>query len=302
MARNYHEENIVGGNTGAWGTPELNQNRLALPINTIRFYNDSGTLKAYAGKCGLVDSSKYGICHNTAVYTISLVGVTNGNWFKVEIARSGTSFTMIASDTDTGSDTDPGVLPPSLLSNYDYEKGGFYIDSEKRTIALGYKDSGGVLKGIINIGSENMHNGTTYPTTGNSLIVNQILSGIDTGWLLNELGGVGVADWTNVHLGTDPTDPTDNLTHNLNAPLSDLIVKVLISTDGTDNNSFTVDAGRDTNTGVALSSGITISQVDSNNILIQTGDAGIVALTAAGGSYFINTQNWYYKIKIWKLG
>jgi hypothetical protein len=153
MARNYTDEPLVGGDTGVWGDPELIQNRLALPINTIRLYDDSGTLKAYAGKCGLIDNSKYGVCHNTTVYTVSLAAITNGNWFKIEVERSGSSsFTMTASDTDTGTDTDPGQLPGNFLSNYDHEKGGFYINSDKRTIALGWANSSGTLEGIINCG------------------------------------------------------------------------------------------------------------------------------------------------------
>lgn len=167
MARNYIDEPIVGGDIGDWGDSELAQNRLALAINTIRFYDDGGDLKAYTGKCGLADSSKYGVCHNTAVYTVSLAGVTNGNWFKVEVERSGTSFNMTASDTDTGSDTDPGVLPANFLSSYDHEKGGFYFSTSKRTIALGWVNSGGTLEGIVQLG--NGYNIAGYTITDDAL-------------------------------------------------------------------------------------------------------------------------------------
>ena len=61
----------------------------------------------------------------------------------------------------------------------------------------------------------------------------------NTGWLLNQIGGVGSPDWTNVHLGDDPSQDS-NVNHNLDAPLSDLLVKALISTDGTDNNSYEI--------------------------------------------------------------
>ena len=128
---------------------------------------------------------------------------------------------------------------------------------------------------------------------------NLSLPSFDSGWLLNEMGGPGVADWTNVHLGNDPTDPTDNLTHNLDAPLSELIVKVLISTDGTDANSFEVYAGNDN----VADRGYTIFEVDTNNIIIQTGAQGLsYPADADGVTSGISANDWYYKIKVWKLG
>ncbi len=60
------------------------------------------------------------------------------------------------------------------------------------------------------------------------------LSKYATGW-------INRSDWTNVHLGTDTTKDADsNLNHALSAPLSELIVKVFVSTDGTDANSFEI--------------------------------------------------------------
>ena len=58
----------------------------------------------------------------------------------------------------------------------------------------------------------------------------------DTGW-------VACSDWTNQHLGSTLGG---NVVHNLNTPLRNLSVKVFISTDGTDDNSFEmVDSIRD---------------------------------------------------------
>ena len=121
-----------------------------------------------------------------------------------------------------------------------------------------------------------------------------------TEWLLNEMGGAGVADWTNVHLGNDPTDPTDNLTHGLNAPQSDLLVKVLISTDGTDVTSFEVVGwgGYDG----ANHLGIQKVYIDNNNVLIQTGANGFEYINESGNRVIVDIENWYYKIKVWKLG
>ena len=123
----------------------------------------------------------------------------------------------------------------------------------------------------------------------------------DSGWLLNEMGGSGVADWTNVHLGNDPTDRTDNLTHNLNAPLSDLLVKILISTDGTDANSFVIGTAAYTSSSTIVEN-FEVHAVDNNNIKIQTAVGGIFHLEDDGTQTVIDTEAWYYKIKIWKLG
>ncbi len=117
-----------------------------------------------------------------------------------------------------------------------------------------------------------------------------------TAWLLNEIGGVGVGKWDNVHLGDDPSGD-DNVTHSLDAPLSDLIVKVFISTDGTDANSFEVVQSTQT----AASRGITFEGVDDDNIIVQTGSSGIVYIDSSGTTQALDTEDWYYKIKVYKL-
>ncbi len=123
-----------------------------------------------------------------------------------------------------------------------------------------------------------------------------------TEWLLNEMGGAGVADWTNVHLGNDPTDRTDNLNHGLNAPLSDLLVKVLISTDGTDANSFEIGRENFSDVGATEEWNYTIYAVDNNNIKIQTGTKGCIYIDDNGIGQGLDVENWHYKIKVWKLG
>ncbi|KKM99185.1 hypothetical protein LCGC14_1150500, partial [marine sediment metagenome] len=111
------------------------------------------------------------------------------------------------------------------------------------------------------------------------------------------------SDWTNVHLGSTITKDTDsNLVHNLNAPLSDLMVKVLISTDGTDNNSFEAKYVNVVPANVSdLGFGILLSQVDSNTLLLQTGAIGVQTLTVGGAYTTINIEDYYYKIKVYKL-
>lgn len=111
------------------------------------------------------------------------------------------------------------------------------------------------------------------------------------------------SDWTNVHLGSDDTKDADsNLNHGLTANLSDLLVKIFLSTDGTDANSFeitNVDFSQASASNIKF--GIRISQVDTANIQLQTGIHGLVSLTDAGDFIIIDAEDWYYKIKVYKL-
>ena len=116
-------------------------------------------------------------------------------------------------------------------------------------------------------------------------------------------GWINRSDWTNVHMGSDTSKNVDsNLNHGLGAPLSDLIVKVFISTDGTDANSFEMkDTGIDRASGANQTFGIIIAQVDNDNLIIQTGATGILTLATNGDFAVIDTEDWYYKIVVYKL-
>lgn len=113
----------------------------------------------------------------------------------------------------------------------------------------------------------------------------------DTGW-------VNCSTWTNQHLGSVVGG---NVSHNLNANLSDLLVKVLISTDGTDNNSheilplsFSRSSPTDINTGM------TIYQFDTNALTIQTGSSGYAIIDDSGTYAVQNPSNYYYKVVVYK--
>lgn len=115
----------------------------------------------------------------------------------------------------------------------------------------------------------------------------------DTGW-------INRSDWTNVHLGSDTTLNTDsNVTHNLNAPLSDLLVKLYISTDGTDANSFELMYYTDNS---ATQTGYEVFAVDNNNVLVHTAVGGLRFIDAGGAGQILDAEDYYYKIKIYYLG
>lgn len=109
------------------------------------------------------------------------------------------------------------------------------------------------------------------------------------------------SDWTNVHIGSSTTKNADSdINHALGISLLNLNVKVLISTDGTDNNSFEIIDSDFTSAGSAQT-GITAFQVDTNNITIQSGTDGIDYIAGNGGTVLIDSEDWFYKIKVWEI-
>lgn len=151
MANYYQREPIDGSDQGVWGPKELQQNRVANGVITCELYDDSGTLKLTTGKIGMDNGSSKGVIIVDTVTTISLVSVSNANWFKVEVSVSGTVPTFTA--TDISGETDNESIPDTLDDNYDNDKGGYYIDTSKRCIGMGFKTSGGSLGGIVNVDS-----------------------------------------------------------------------------------------------------------------------------------------------------
>ncbi len=124
-----------------------------------------------------------------------------------------------------------------------------------------------------------------------SITINSALSSYDTDW-------INRSDYTNVHMGSNTTKNVDsNVTHNLGTNLYGLRVRAFISTDGTDNNSFELLLVI-TGTGQV---GHGINQVDTDNIIFQTGSNGLIYMDGTGTGQFLNTQDWYYKIVVVKM-
>lgn len=101
------------------------------------------------------------------------------------------------------------------------------------------------------------------------------------------------SDWTNVHMGDNTTKNVDsNVNHGFGVGLDDLDIQVLISTDGTDSNSFEIYKSSN----AAVNTGINLNYIDDNNIEVQTGTGGLLYTTTSGASAQITTLDWYYKI------
>lgn len=120
--------------------------------------------------------------------------------------------------------------------------------------------------------------------TSSGWLILKIFASWTDGWLQNEITGAGSSDWTDVILGTDPTDGTSNFNHKLGINLSDYGVdhKLLISSDGAENNVIEfLDMSFETSLAPA-SSGISVYQIDTNNLAPQTGSIGIAYIDSSG--------------------
>lgn len=118
-------------------------------------------------------------------------------------------------------------------------------------------------------------------------IATNVMEQYETGW-------IACSDWTNQLLGDTVSS---NVAHNLDADLSDMIVKVMVSTDGSDGNSFEIRAAQ---SGTATV-GFQINQVDNNTIQVVTSFNGVSILDGTNNVITLDTESWFYKIKVIKL-
>ncbi len=144
--------------------------------------------------------------------------------------------------------------------------------------------------------------GTDVQIGGNlSFGANGGIQRYDTGWL-----HIYNDDWTNAHLGSVNTSGIANVTHNLNAPLNELLIRVYVSiggavndTEDLDSHSFEVQSPAGSNPNLL---GYQAVAVDNNNSIIQTGDGGIIQIIGDGTGVIIDTEPYFYRVKVWKLG
>ncbi len=186
------------------------------------------------------------------------------------------------------------VTLPTVLDNiertvlvYNINSGRVIIDGEGAEL----------IQDTATISLPSKYDFASLKSIGTEWVIDKIKASYDTGWIARSL-------WQNKHLGSDDTKNADsNVTHNLNAPLSNLRVKVFISTDGTDANSFEVPhTDYSDQVSGTIQTGAKASQVDNDNIEIQTGAGGIFFLGDVGTTGVLTTQDYYYKVKVWYLG
>lgn len=111
----------------------------------------------------------------------------------------------------------------------------------------------------------------------------------DTGWIICN-------DWTNQHLGTIVGG---NVAHNLGTPLTNLIVKIYVSSDGTEANAIEIPGW--IYAGGVTTYGVETHAVDNDNLLVQTGASGVDYVQDASGQATLVPNGWRYKIKVYRL-
>ena len=149
MANYFWKHPVDHGDNNLWGpkAAEIIQSG-GIGANTCYLYDDSGTLKVSTGHIGISDGTVIGCSNIDTVTTISIAGVSNGNWAEVYMSVSGTSVTFAAIDI-SGATTET-TIPTDFLNAFSTVKNGYYINAARRCIGIIWKTSGGALSHIIN--------------------------------------------------------------------------------------------------------------------------------------------------------
>lgn len=105
------------------------------------------------------------------------------------------------------------------------------------------------------------------------------------------VGGTSGAT-ADVDMTASTKNTDDNLFHDFATNSSDINVRYLISTDGTENNSFEPILMQSANTELT---GVSFFQVDTDNIEIQTGSGGIRYIDSNGAPYLLDNEDYFFK-------
>lgn len=213
---------------------------------------------------------------------------------KAAITATTTSYTI--TDTDgfgilkfdiSGGTTT--VTLPTAADNQDREI-TFLVSSITAASELIIDGEGAeTINGTITATLRSKHDRCKILCDGTEWFILDMFASYETGW-------INRSDWTNVHPGSDATKNNDSdIAHNLGINFIDADLKFLISTGGTDATAFEVGPYSD---GAAGAVGFSSFQVDVDNIQIVTGSSGLKFVNSTGSGVVIDTEDWYYNIKI----
>jgi len=149
VANTFFRKAITGADNNNWAQYNDAFNLNAIGDYSCYLYDDSGTLTISKGRVGIDNGSVVGVSEIDTITTISMAGVTNSNWAKIEMSVSGSAVTFTA--LDISGENDPASFPGVMSTSYNGEKQGYYIDSTKRVIGVVWKNSGGTLDGVVNV-------------------------------------------------------------------------------------------------------------------------------------------------------
>lgn len=263
MANRFVREPIEGGDQNSWAAFLLSQTRMSEGVITGQLYNSGGTLKVPACKIGINDGTNRGVAEIDTITDINLAGVSNETWAKIEMTVSGTSVAFAAADI-VGA-TDPTTLPSEFKNSFNAEKGGFYIDSDKRCIGLAWLNGSGVLLAVINVKSHEKEWWASQIGLHTNTIHEQI--GPGQGFIIN------IGDWDM------NADETTNFNHGL-----DVFIDAIKSIDGI--------IRRDDDVGDQYYYGIPSAIIGSTsqNIAFSTITPTAIFLLRLNGGMFDNNQ------------
>ena len=243
--------------------------------------------------------------YDNRYYTQTVIDTmfTDGTIDHLNLANIGTN-THPQIDTHIASTANPhNVTVAQIIEVFDtgWISRGDWTNVHMGCIHLDYDNLAGAFTvGATVTGGATGDTGVIISDSGTTLVLSDVTSG---GIFANNEGltddATGVTALVNEPAGSARNQDQD-VTHDFNVPLSDLLVKVLISSDGTDANSFEPNIQLSDNP-VATSFGITFQSVDDNNIIVQTGLSGIAYVGPIGITTSVVAQDWYYKIKVFKL-
>lgn len=160
MANRFYRRPVIGSDENNWA--QYNDAHILEAIGecNVTVYDNAGTLTISKGRIGINDGTHEGVCILDTNSTPDTSGVAASHWAEVYMTVSGANVTFTVLQM---ADTDDWTIPSTFKNAYDYEKGGYYINSARRCIALIWIDSNGDLNGIINVLNNcEGYNGYTY--------------------------------------------------------------------------------------------------------------------------------------------
>ena len=90
------------------------------------------------------------------------------------------------------------------------------------------------------------------------------------------------------------------INHRMNAGLPSLLVRLFVSSVTSDLDCFEIQGVTYDTAGVQYN--FNLYCIDANNIKLQTGVNGLIAVDDTGTAFAIAAQNWNYNIGVWYIG
>lgn len=159
-----------GSDENSWAQYNDAHIKEAIGECNVIVYDDSDILKISKGRIGIDDDTRIGVSILDTVTIIDYSGINTSHWAELymTVSAANATFTILQMI-----DTNGMVVPTDFKNAWDSAKGGYYINSARRCIALVYVDSAGKIGGIINM-YNNMegYNGYCYTNSGKTGYVN----------------------------------------------------------------------------------------------------------------------------------